>query len=135
MSDKKFYEVGYRKPPTSTQFKPGQSGNPKGRRRDEKTTAKILQKVLEERVSIRLGHRRLNVTKLEAMIFANVTRASRGNYRALKHILTTDDRLNPPPPVEGQSGVLILPRAQFIEVMRRQRALEIEMDADRKRTR
>src|SRR5215213_6143909 len=27
------YEVGYRKPPRHTQFKPGQSGNPKGRPR------------------------------------------------------------------------------------------------------
>ena len=25
------YEVGYRKPPTASQFKPGRSGNPKGR--------------------------------------------------------------------------------------------------------
>ena len=27
----KQYEVGYGKPPKSTQFKPGRSGNPKGR--------------------------------------------------------------------------------------------------------
>ena len=25
------YDVGYKKPPKNTQFKPGQSGNPKGR--------------------------------------------------------------------------------------------------------
>jgi hypothetical protein len=27
----KEYEIGYKKPPRKNQFKPGQSGNPKGR--------------------------------------------------------------------------------------------------------
>lgn len=27
------YEIGYKRPPRSTRFKPGRSGNPKGRQR------------------------------------------------------------------------------------------------------
>ena len=29
--DKRDYEIGYGKPPKQTRFKPGQSGNPRGR--------------------------------------------------------------------------------------------------------
>lgn len=32
------YDVGYAKPPVGTRFKPGQSGNPKGRPRGQRTS-------------------------------------------------------------------------------------------------
>jgi hypothetical protein len=34
--DSRDEDVGYRKPPRAYQFKPGQSGNPKGRRKGRK---------------------------------------------------------------------------------------------------
>ena len=39
--------VGYKKPPTHSRFKPGQSGNPKGRSRKRKGSAQLLQEVLD----------------------------------------------------------------------------------------
>jgi hypothetical protein len=41
------YEVGYAKPPARTRFKPGQSGNPKGRPRGSKNARPSLS---EERI-------------------------------------------------------------------------------------
>ena len=38
-------EVGYGKPPKAHQFKPGQSGNPKGRPRGAKSEATILREI------------------------------------------------------------------------------------------
>lgn len=40
------YEVGYRKPPSQTRFRPGVSGNPKGRPRPDRQT--VIELLLQE---------------------------------------------------------------------------------------
>jgi hypothetical protein len=37
------YKVGYGRPPKATQFKPGKSGNPKGRPKGPKSVGAVLQ--------------------------------------------------------------------------------------------
>ena len=46
------YEVGYGRPPKSTRFQPGRSGNPKGRPRKQETFGALLQRALLRRVRI-----------------------------------------------------------------------------------
>ena len=46
------YEVGYRKPPKHTQFKPGQSGNPKGYKKHLKSLKTLLMEALNERILV-----------------------------------------------------------------------------------
>jgi hypothetical protein len=46
--DKEDYEIGYCKPPTHTQFPPGQSGNPKGRPRGSKNKKNLVPAVWED---------------------------------------------------------------------------------------
>jgi Family of unknown function (DUF5681) len=48
-------EVGYGRPPKAHQFKPGQSGNPSGRRKGAKTEAAILREIVSRKVTIRQG--------------------------------------------------------------------------------
>lgn len=62
------YEVGYGKPPTHSQFKPGQSGNPKGRPRGSKSPFTLLREELQQKVTLREGDRVTTVTKLEAVL-------------------------------------------------------------------
>jgi hypothetical protein len=64
MSD---HSVGYSKPPRHTQFRKGQSGNPKGRRRGSKNFATVLLNSAHEPVTVNEGGRRKRITKLEAM--------------------------------------------------------------------
>ena len=40
------YEVGYGKPPKHSQFKRGQSGNPQGRKKQDRTIRAIMQKII-----------------------------------------------------------------------------------------
>ncbi|HVL73946.1 MAG TPA: DUF5681 domain-containing protein [Beijerinckiaceae bacterium] len=60
------YEVGYRKPPVSGQFRPGRSGNPKGRRKGSKGFKAIVLGILREKVSVGENGKRRKVTRLEA---------------------------------------------------------------------
>lgn len=44
--------VGYKKPPKAHQFKPGQSGNPSGRRKAQPTFANDLADELRESITL-----------------------------------------------------------------------------------
>ncbi len=52
------YEVGYGRPPRHTRFRPGQTGNPKGRPRKDTSLSAILERSLHKQVMIRSGGRR-----------------------------------------------------------------------------
>ena len=60
--------VGYSKPPAETRFRPGQSGNPKGRPKGAKNFSTLMEKELERKVTIKEGERRRRVSKREAMV-------------------------------------------------------------------
>lgn len=53
--DDKPYEVGYGKPPKGSQFKPGESGNPKGRKARGTTVKAKLQEKLHQKVKLSDG--------------------------------------------------------------------------------
>src|SRR6266581_497621 len=49
------YEVGYRKPPKTTRFKAGKSGNPKGRPKGSTNLATDLSAERNEQITVREG--------------------------------------------------------------------------------
>src|SRR5262245_39270157 len=59
------YEVGYGRPPKHTRFKPGESGNPKGRAARSRNVKTIVKQVLDEPMSVREGSRVRKVTRFE----------------------------------------------------------------------
>ena len=82
------YEVGYKKPPKSTQFQPGQSGNPKGRPKGVKNLATDLEEELEQFVVVHEGTQTLKVTKQRAMLKSLFAKALKGDVRATSALIT-----------------------------------------------
>ncbi|MGD9712781.1 MAG: DUF5681 domain-containing protein, partial [Thermomicrobiales bacterium] len=76
--DKPDYQVGYGKPPVHSQFKPGQSGNPKGKKKGRKSYKKIAEEVLYAKVKVRTGDSEKKMAGLEALFRKNMSDALNG---------------------------------------------------------
>lgn len=79
--------IGYGNPPKKSQFKPGQSGNPKGRPRGAGSFKTALSRELEAKLEIKEAGQRKKVSKLEAIAKRLVTDALNGNSKALSELL------------------------------------------------
>ena len=70
--DDRPYEVGNCKPPKHSQFKKGQSGNPKGRKRKasiiDMTAREMVSKIVSELIPVRIGNRQVTLPKKYAVI-------------------------------------------------------------------
>lgn len=99
------YEVGYAKPPETSRFKPGLSGNPKGRPKGTKNKAtghsfeRLTQTILQEayrKVPIVAGGKTKKITLMEANVRAMANSGAKGNTRAavqlVKMVTTIEDR-------------------------------------------
>lgn len=62
------YAVGYKRTPERTRYKPGQSGNPKGRPKGSKNIATLLDEEFRRRVPVNIEGKRLHITKLDALV-------------------------------------------------------------------
>ncbi len=81
------YAVGYAKPPKATRFKPGQSGNPKGRPRAAKGLSTLVRQNLLEKVLVRTATGEKRISRIEAVLHKTVEQAMKGNPRALAELL------------------------------------------------
>jgi hypothetical protein len=87
------YDIGYCKPPAASRFRPGQSGNPKGRPKGTQNASTILAEILARKVDMREGQKVRHVSVREAMLTGVVSRALKGDTKALETILKLDGRL------------------------------------------
>jgi len=86
-ADKGPYEVGFGKPPPSSQFKPGQSGNPNGRPRGAKNFATAIEQELDTRVTVTENGRRRRISKREVIAKHLVNKAAGGDLKAIPLLL------------------------------------------------
>ena len=75
------YQVGYGRPPKGSQFKPGRSGNPKGRPKGSKDVNDILHRALSRKVVIREEDKCRTASALEAIVLKHVSKALQGDFR------------------------------------------------------
>ena len=81
------YEVGYGKPPRDTRFKPGRSGNPRGRSNGSKNLSTLLSEALNEPVIVIENGRRRKVAKRQAIITQLVNRSAKADLKATQIVL------------------------------------------------
>jgi hypothetical protein len=75
-------EVGYGRPPRAHQFKPGQSGNPRGRRKGTRNETTILRDLLNRRIDVREGASTRKITIFEAILLRFTEDALKGNTKS-----------------------------------------------------
>jgi hypothetical protein len=128
------YEVGYRRPPKNSQFKPGQSGNPQGRRKVSGNIWNEARTAFSRTIRVKEGNTTKEVTAAEAFVRLQVDRAIRGNWRAFRWILKLADKINglmPLTEAQEQSGVLRMPFDHFSKSPA-EKAAEIKKEAARR---
>jgi hypothetical protein len=86
------YKVGYGRPPIHGRFKPGQSGNAKGRPKGRRNAKTIGAKVLNRAVTVRENGKARRIPALEAMLEVNVAQALKGNHRAFGQVIAFSAR-------------------------------------------
>jgi len=91
------YKVGPGRPPKEHQFKPGQSGNPKGAKRKPKPMAPDLKAALEcalhEPITLTQGERKRTMSMAEAGIKQLVAQFVKGNHQARRDLIVLADKL------------------------------------------
>jgi|JI7StandDraft_1071085.scaffolds.fasta_scaffold145487_2 hypothetical protein len=81
------YEVGYGKPPTSTRWPKGKSGNPRGPKKGSRGLKKDLHKALSLPHSIKADGRIVKGTTQEMAMFTLAKRAGTGDLRAIRELV------------------------------------------------
>ena len=85
--------VGYGRPPVAKQFKPGQSGNPRGRKKGVKNVATIFNNALYRPVKIRIAGRARTLPKIEAIVEVLLSKALAGDIAAVSKIIELAHKL------------------------------------------
>ena len=87
--------VGYGKPPRHSRFKPGRSGNPRGRPKGAASCKTIVQRLaLQEHEVIEHGRKRRRTT-LELVLIVLRMRAAEGKARALAELTDLLEKFEP----------------------------------------
>jgi hypothetical protein len=85
------YDTGYGKPPRQHQFRPGQSGNPKGRPKGAKNTAILLREILDRKIEVRTGSTVRKISVREAMLTRFAESALKGDTKSAAFLLQRYD--------------------------------------------
>jgi len=78
------YKVGPGRPPKRTRYRPGQSGNPKGRPKGSFNLATIVKKAGNKRTKVKDGGRERTASMMEVSVDQQWRRAAQGNIQSAK---------------------------------------------------
>jgi hypothetical protein len=87
--------VGYGKPPRHSRFKPGCSGNPRGRPKGAASCKTIVQRLARQEHELVEHGRKRRRTTLELILIVLRMRAAEGNARALAELTDLLEKFEP----------------------------------------
>ena len=89
------YTVGKGRPPTATRWKPGQSGNPKGRPKGTRNAATMAKAELARKVVVNLNgvKRKMSVAQIAFRRLGD--KSTGGDIKAFNYLLTLQDNVAP----------------------------------------
>ncbi|MEQ9521443.1 MAG: DUF5681 domain-containing protein, partial [Thalassobaculum sp.] len=96
--------AGYAQPPRQHRFRPGRSGNPKGRPKGVRNLASLLEAELRRPVTVTEGGRTRRVPKAAAMVASQIDKALKGDTRAFATVLQATARHPRGEPRGGPDG-------------------------------
>jgi hypothetical protein len=76
------YAVGYGRPPLGSRFKPGMSGNAKGRPKGRKNLKTLIRQAMTAKISVQEGSSTRRVSKIVGVVLRQLQSALKGNDRA-----------------------------------------------------
>jgi len=98
------YRIGYGKPPLHSRFRPGQSGNPKGRPRHSRNLKNVVSDAMRQPVVIVENGRRRTVPARDAIVKREVQQALQGDQKSIAKVLELDIRF-----MDEEAGPMQLP--------------------------
>jgi hypothetical protein len=84
-------KTGYGKPPKEHQFRPGRSGNAKGRPKGTKNTATLLREILDRKIEVRNGSTVRKISVREAILTRFAESALKGDTKSAAFLLQRYD--------------------------------------------
>jgi hypothetical protein len=81
------YNVGFGRPPKHTQFRPGKSGNSRGRPKGRSSFQDIVKDVLFEKLEVRVGERTKKLANVSALLRTAMNRALKGDHKFLMAVI------------------------------------------------
>jgi hypothetical protein len=78
------YQIGYGRPPQHTRFRPGKSGNPKGRPKDRPSAHALLLEEASKLVKVKTGDKIVQVPRMRALMRKLLDLGLQGNVAAMR---------------------------------------------------
>jgi hypothetical protein len=98
------YSVGYRRPPRQSQFKPGTSGNPKGRPKGAVGLKTLVREMMTEKVPVRTTTGASKMTRVDVLLQRLFELALRGDARVISQILDLYAAAVPEAPLDASGA-------------------------------
>ena len=80
-------QTGYGKPPKASQFKPGQSGNPRGRPKGVRNLKTEIREVMKSKMTVTQNGKRTRISTRRALLLRLTEKALSGNIQATRVLL------------------------------------------------